>query len=181
MSADTPVTGSMAVTWMDEMQAIYGIMTPANRVILPSIGLFSLGYMIWSGFDSGLGAGRWPLLMFGFLGVCFVLFLPLWRTITYLRLSPEQRQLHVAVNAERIEKRSGTGLSVAVPWGEVRSCREDGLGFAFVLRPMGVMWLPKRAFTTSALPSVRRLVGANLIGAKLWEQPSPPLARGPRS
>lgn len=171
MAADEPVTGHMVVGLADEMKAIYGIMPAANRVIFPAVALIGLGYILWSTvFGSGLGGLRWPLLMLGILLVCFVLFLPVLRTLTYLRSSAEQRQLHVAVDAERIEKRSGTGLSVAVPWREVRWCRENELGFAFGLKPMGVLWLPKRAFAPAAVASIRGFVGTKVAGAKLREE-----------
>jgi hypothetical protein len=76
------------------------------------------------------------------------------------------------VDADRIEKRSGTGFAFSVPWRDVRWCRENDLGFTLGLNPQGVMYLPRRAFAASAVPSIRRLL-RNKLGkaAKLREDP----------
>jgi hypothetical protein len=51
---------------------------------------------------------------------------------------------------------------VAVPWDTVRRIDETGKGFAVFLKPAGIRWLPKRAFTAAAIDALRELARARL-------------------
>jgi hypothetical protein len=163
MTEGESVTGNRTVTWAGRMLAIWGIMPATNRVIFPALAAFGLGLITWSAVvgstlaDRGLG----PAVM----GAClllFVLFLPIFSTVSYLRTSPEQKRVTYEIDSKRIMFRDAAGTELAIPWSSVRWCREDSLGFTLAIRPTGVIWLPKQSFTTGAVGALRTLVSDNL-------------------
>lgn len=157
------VTGNRTVTWAGQMQAIWGIMPAANRVIFPGLGAFGLGLITWSAVVGSMLADRG--LSLSVVGACllvFVLFLPTLNTVTYLRTSPEQKRVTYEIDSKRIVCRDVAGTELTIPWSSVRWCRENSLGFTFAVRPTGVIWLPKQSFTTSAVGALRTLVSDNL-------------------
>jgi hypothetical protein len=163
MTEGQSVTGDSTLTWAGQMQAIWGIMPVPNRIIIPAVGAFGAGLITWSTVagatfvDRGLG-----LAVVGACFLLFVLFLPIIRTFSYLRTSPEQKRVTYEIDSNRIMIRDAAGTELAVPWRSMRWCRENSVGFTLGVRPMGVIWLPKQSFTTSAVAVLRTLVSDNL-------------------
>ena len=94
------------------------------------------------------------------VGAClllFTLFLPVLKTVIHLRTSPEEKQVSYEIDSQKIISRTAAGTELAIPWSSIRWCRENSLGFTLSVRPMGVIWLPKQAFTTNAVQSLRAL------------------------
>jgi hypothetical protein len=157
------VTGNRVLTWAGQMQAIWGIMPVANRIIFPALAAFGLGLIAWPAIvgstlvDRGLS-----LVVVGACLLAFILFLPILNTVSYLRTTPEQRQVTYEIDTKRIMCRDAAGTEVAIPWSSVRWCRENSLGFTLAVRPTGVMWLPKQSFTTNAVGALRTLVSDKL-------------------
>ena len=163
MTQDQSVTGTRILTWAGQMQAIWAIMPAANRVILPALAAFGAGLITWAAvagsmfFDRGLS-----LAVVGACFLGFILFLPTVSTVSYFRTSPEQKRITYEIDSKRIMYRDAAGTELAIPWSSVRWCRENSLGFTLAVRPTGVIWLPKRSFTTTAVGALRTLVSDNL-------------------
>ena len=163
MAEGESVTGNGVVTWASQMLAIWGIMPAANRLIFPALAVFGLGLVTSSVVVGSTLADRG--LSLAVVGACllvFALFLPTIRTVAYLRASPEEKQVSYEIDSKRISHRDAAGTEIAIPWSSVRWCRENSLGFTLAVRPIGVIWLPKQSFTTSAVGALRSLVNDNL-------------------
>lgn len=85
------------------------------------------------------------------------------------QLSDDQKRLTFEIDTETIMVRNATGAASVIPWSVIRRFRESAAGFSIQLRPAGICWLPKRAFNTEAIESLRRLARERLGGAaKVW-------------
>jgi hypothetical protein len=149
MAADEPVTGQAAVSMADHLRAIYRTMPTASRVALPAVTIAGLGLL---------------LILAPVVGILAAL---LWVGLVRLLLPIVQpginaRQLYIAVDRDKIERRDGAAFADVVGWGAVSWCRESDLGFTVGLRPIGVIWLPRKAFSASAIRSLRRLISEKL-------------------
>ena len=163
MTESVSVTGNGVATWVGQMKAIWGIMPVPNRVIFPAVAAFGLGLITWAAADGSTFPDRGlSLVVVGAFLLVFTLFLPVIKTIIHLRASPEQKQVSYEIDSQKIISRDAAGTELSVPWSSVRWCRENKLGFTFSVRPMGMIWLPKQAFTTNAVQSLRTLAMDNL-------------------
>jgi YcxB-like protein len=91
-------------------------------------------------------------------------------TLYGLRLSVEQRTLTYALDAEAIRAHDATGTGSAIAWSVVRRVSEGAWAFRLYLRPIRVLYLPKRAFAAQDLDVLRALFRDKLgMRAKLNE------------
>jgi hypothetical protein len=86
--------------------------------------------------------------------------------LTNWQLSDDQKRLTFEIDTETVEVRNATGAASVIPWSVIRGFGESGAGFSIQLRPAGVCWLPKRAFNTEAIESLRRLARERLGGGR---------------
>jgi hypothetical protein len=76
------VTGNRTVTWAGQMQAIWGIMPAANRVIFCGLGAFGLGLITWSAVVGSTLADR--VLRLSVVRACLLVFvLATLNTVSY--------------------------------------------------------------------------------------------------
>lgn len=87
--------------------------------------------------------------------VASALLWPIVVTFSFRRLSSEQKQITYKIDAKGIAMRDLTGAATAIPWTIVRRVIESRAGFAVAVKPAGLRWLPKRAFTEEALAGLR--------------------------
>ena len=95
------------------------------------------------------------------LGVVIAI-VPACVALGFRRLITEQRTVTYEIGADRLVTRDATGAELAVPWMVIRRCRETRRGFAFKLKPAGLRWFPKRAFSPGAILALRVLVKSKL-------------------
>jgi YcxB-like protein len=74
-----------------------------------------------------------------------------------LRLSGAQRTVTYGFGPEAVSARDGTGTASTIPWSIVRRITESGRAFRLTLRPMRVVYIPKRAFAAADIAPLRAL------------------------
>lgn len=99
-----------------------------------------------------------------FVGV-YVLFMVVLLVFFALRLGKDQRKMTFELGSDAIVIADGTGATLTTPWSVVRRARESKRAINLNLRPMGIRYIPRRAFVLADIPALRALIGEKL-GAK---------------
>ncbi|HEX3674813.1 MAG TPA: YcxB family protein [Rhizomicrobium sp.] len=82
-----------------------------------------------------------------------------------LRLGADRRDMAYEVSSDSILVRDRTGSSVTTPWSVVRRVKESRNAFRISVKPMGMRYIPKRAFSAGDLVSLRKLMVEKLSSA----------------
>jgi hypothetical protein len=169
LTDDSSISGSTAVTLMDQMRALFWGVSRFSRIAgvvsiiisISIIGLLLVPKVVYTTVVYSTGIVRWTIEAWA-VSIVFCLIWPLVTAVAHRRLSNAQKQLSYEINLERILVRDGTGSMVSIPWSVVRRVTETKSGFSIRVRPLGARWLCKQAFTTDAIESLRRLARAKL-------------------
>jgi hypothetical protein len=157
-----PIIGSTTITFFDQVKAFYW---SAPRLWWLGAGCLLIFWLTQMASpaddDSDTGIFSDPVVILG--GVC-VLWLALI-AFGYWRLSQEQKRVSYRVTADQIVTSDGAGAAVTIPWSGIKRCRETRSGFVLRLKPAGLRWLPKHAFSDDAVTVLRSLI-ADRLGAQ---------------
>jgi hypothetical protein len=156
------ITGSTVVTLMDHMRSFFWSVPRLGRICgLGAIIALCLLQVANVFLSSGADIGLSDLWVIGGGLFCFLLW-SLLITNGHRRLSPAQKQLTYEISSEQIQVRDATGSALMFPWDVVRAITETSSGFSLAMKPAGTRWLPRRAFSTEAIASLRGFAKTNL-------------------
>ncbi|HLI22875.1 MAG TPA: YcxB family protein [Stellaceae bacterium] len=99
------------------------------------------------------------------LSLIFIFLVLLWVgmiVIGYWRLGREQRNVRYRITAESVDVSDGTGARSVIPWTTIKRAREVRHAFLLRIRPIGLRWLPKRAFPEEGVAAFRALIAEKL-------------------
>lgn len=152
ISSET-ISGSAQLGVADQMRAIFW-RAPRRLCIYGAVVIAALCVMMASDVYSGTRAS--PPVLAG--AVVAFLVLPLSIAASFRRHSKEQRLITYKINLDQITTQDATGATLILPWTMVSRCIERRSGFAVLLKPRGVRWIPKRAFAAETLPRLREIL-----------------------
>lgn len=157
-----PIRGHVELRLHDHYCLLLWRLSRTQRVVCAGVLVWLFVTLVLEGISRGIhhlwenNASGLAIIL---AGIGFLLGL---RTFYFSRFSQEQRRLTYEIDHERITVRDGAGATVVWPWSQVKSCHERPPGFLFLVRPMGVNWLIRRAFGSEELERFRVLAKEQL-------------------
>jgi hypothetical protein len=168
MADDRTITGGTVITLADQLRGVYWSNARLYKicaVVLVVAWLLILLPELTISSNSDLDAGGFTLLNpVYFIPLLFLFWFGLI-AFGFRRFSAEQKRLAFEIDAQHVLVRDGTGTEVSISWSIVRRVVESRHGFAVMLKPAGVRWVPKRAFAPARIASLRDLF-QEILGAR---------------
>jgi hypothetical protein len=156
MGDDETIIGHTEITLADQMRAIFW----SKPRLFCVGGAVVVAALLVNGAVAAYGEGMDGITIIVSLGCIF--FWPALVTLSFRRLSSEQRLVTYEINADQITTRDATGAAIIIPWRVVRRVAERRSGFAINVMPTGTRWIPKRAFAANQIPLFHELIERKL-------------------
>jgi uncharacterized membrane protein YhaH (DUF805 family) len=112
-------------------------------------------------FETPLEAAIYGLSLFGTVILFFLFWVALMVAIAAIfamRLSKAQRAITYEIGPDAVSMRDETGTTVMTAWSIIRRATESSAAYRLYTRPMGMRYIPKRAFAAGDLAALRALL-----------------------
>jgi YcxB-like protein len=166
------LTGSATYSFGDIWAAAIWGRSPSVRWAYPAGAILLTIYYVLSNRPEDWDDVLYSLMLPAILLVIGVIALMLGLMVVYWRMGRDHRTVSYDIDEERLLFGHGPGGSTVLPWQQLRSCHEHRGGFVLFLKPMGAVWLIKRAFSAADNDAFRKLALARLgKAAHMWRAP----------